>query len=72
MKDYEKDWTCSMHLEVRNTYKNLVRKLEGTRPFQSQRSRWKDNIKMDLRETGCDVVDSTLKIGLSCGLLCTP
>jgi hypothetical protein len=42
---------------VRNSHKSLVRKPEGMRPLGSPRSRWKDNIKMDLKETGCEGVD---------------
>ena len=38
----------------RNAYRVLVGKLEGKRPLGSPRRRWEDNIKMDLRELGCD------------------
>jgi hypothetical protein len=31
-----------------------VRNPEGKRPLGKPRSRWVDNIKMDLRGTGCD------------------
>jgi hypothetical protein len=34
----------------RNSYRILVRKLEGKRPLGRPRRRWKDNIKMDLRD----------------------
>jgi hypothetical protein len=30
---------------------------EGKRPLGRQRRRWVDNIKMDLREIGCDGMD---------------
>jgi hypothetical protein len=40
--------------EKRNTYKILVGKPEGKRPFGRPRRRWVDNIKMDLREVGWD------------------
>jgi hypothetical protein len=43
--------------EKRNAYKILVGKPEGKRPIGRPRSRWEDNIKMDLREIGCDGVD---------------
>jgi hypothetical protein len=36
--------------ETRNIYKILVRKPEGKRPLGRPRSRWVDNIKMDVRE----------------------
>jgi hypothetical protein len=37
---------------MRNVYKMLARKLEG-RP----RNRWKDNIRMDIREIGWEGAD---------------
>jgi hypothetical protein len=36
--------------EKRNTYRILVGKPEGRRPLGRRRSRWMENIKMDLRE----------------------
>jgi hypothetical protein len=39
--------------DKRNAYRILVRKPERMR----QRHRWVDNIKMDLREIGWDVMD---------------
>jgi hypothetical protein len=38
-------------------YRILVGKSEGKRPLGRQRHRWVDNIKMDLREIGCDGMD---------------
>jgi hypothetical protein len=32
----------------------LVGRPEGKRPLERPRSRWEDNIKMDLREVGID------------------
>jgi hypothetical protein len=43
--------------EKRNAYKILVGKPEGKRPLGRPRRRWVDNIKMDLREIGCDDMD---------------
>jgi hypothetical protein len=43
--------------EKRNVYRLLVGKPEGKRPLGRQRRRWIDNIKMDLLETGLNVVD---------------
>ena len=40
--------------QFRNAYKVLVGKPEGKRPLGRPRRRWEDNIKMDLREVGCD------------------
>ena len=35
----------------------LVGKPEGRRPLGIPRCRWEDNIKMDLHEVGCGLVD---------------
>jgi hypothetical protein len=43
--------------EVRGAYSILVGRPEGRRPLERPRRRWKDNIKMDLREIGCGDVD---------------
>ena len=41
--------------QSRNAYvRNLVGKPEGKRHLERPRRRWEDNIKMDLREVGCD------------------
>jgi hypothetical protein len=40
--------------ENRNAYRILVGKPEGKRPLGRRRCRWAGNIKMDLREIGCD------------------
>jgi hypothetical protein len=38
--------------EVRRAHRILVGRPEGRRPLGRPRHRWKDNIKMDLREIG--------------------
>jgi len=38
-------------------YRVLVRKHEGKRPLGRPRLKWEINIKMDLQEVGCGVVD---------------
>jgi hypothetical protein len=43
--------------EKRNVYRLLVGKPEEKRPPGRPRRRWIDNIKMDLLETGLNVVD---------------
>jgi len=43
--------------EGRGVYRVLVGKPEGKRPLGRPRSRWEDNIKMDLLEVGCGVMD---------------
>ena len=40
--------------QSRNAYRVLVGKPEGKRPLGRPRRRWEDNIKMYLREVGCD------------------
>jgi len=35
----------------------LAGKLEGKRPLGRPRSRWEDNVKMDLQEVGCGGMD---------------
>ena len=41
----------------RNACRVLVGKPEGNRPLGRPRCRWEDNVKMDLREVGCDTGD---------------
>ena len=43
--------------ERRGVYRVLVGKPEGKRPFERLRRRWKNNIKMNLQEVGCGVMD---------------
>jgi hypothetical protein len=40
--------------EGRGVYRVLVGRPKGKRPLGRPRSRWEDNIKMDLREIGLD------------------
>ena len=40
--------------QSRNAHRVLVGKPEGKRPLGRPRRRWEDNIKMNLREVGCD------------------
>ena len=44
-------------MEQSNAHGVLVGKPEGKRPSGRLRRRWEDNIKMDLREMGCDLRD---------------
>jgi len=39
-------------VEKRGVYRGLVGKPEGKRPPGRSRQRWKDNMKLDLQETG--------------------
>jgi hypothetical protein len=43
---------CSTQEEKRNAYRILVGNPEGKRQLGRSRRRWKDNIRMDLREIG--------------------
>jgi hypothetical protein len=43
--------------EERGAYRVLVGKPEGKRPMGRPRRRWEDNIKMDLQEVRCGVLD---------------
>jgi hypothetical protein len=43
--------------EIRDGYKILVRKPEGKRPLGRPRHKWEDNIRMDFRDIGWEVVD---------------
>ena len=43
--------------EKRGVYRVLVGRLEDNRPFGRPRRRREDNIKMDLQEVGCGVMD---------------
>jgi hypothetical protein len=42
--------------EGRGVYRVLVGKPEEMRPMRRPRRRWEDNIRMDLREVGCECV----------------
>jgi len=44
-------------VERRGVYRVLVEKPEGKRPLGRRRSRWEDNIKMDLQKIGCGGMD---------------
>jgi hypothetical protein len=39
--------------EGRDAYRVLLGKPQRSRPLERPRSRWEDNIRMDLREVGC-------------------
>jgi len=43
--------TCSAHGKIKNADRRLVGKRKGKRKFGGHRRRWKDNSKIDLKET---------------------
>ena len=43
--------------EMRDIYRVLVGKAERKGQLRRPRNRWKDDIKMDLQEVGCGVMD---------------
>jgi hypothetical protein len=43
--------------EGRGLYRVLMEKPEGNRPLGIPRRRWEDNIKMELQEVGCTVME---------------
>ena len=43
--------------EERGVYRVLVEKPEGKRQLGRPRRRWLDNIRMDLKEVGCEYMD---------------
>jgi hypothetical protein len=43
--------------EGRGVYRVLEGKPGGKRPLERPRRRWENNIKMDLQELGCGIMD---------------
>jgi hypothetical protein len=53
--------------EKKNAHRILVEKAEGKRPLGRLRSRWVENIKLELRKVGYDGMVWTGSIGLRIG-----
>jgi hypothetical protein len=49
------DWTCKAHGTDEKCIHNLIRKLKVKIQFGSSMNRLKDNVKFNLKETGCEV-----------------
>jgi hypothetical protein len=49
--------TCRKYGEKRGLYRFLVGKPEEKRPLGRPRSRWEDNVEMDLQEVECGDMD---------------
>jgi hypothetical protein len=47
----------TIYLFTVGSCRGLVEKPEGNRQLGRTRRRWEDNIKMDLKEMGCEVLD---------------
>jgi len=68
-KEDEMGWACSTHGAMRNMYKMLVQNTEEKRLLRRPSSRWKNNVRLDLKKqcgkmwTGC----AWLRIGNSGG-----
>jgi len=48
---------CSAYGREERLYRIFVGKPKGKRPLGRPRCRWEDNIKLDLQEVGCGVMD---------------
>jgi hypothetical protein len=46
-----------MHEAMRNSYKTLVGRPQRKRSFGRHRHRWENNIKMDVKEIVCEVMN---------------
>ena len=59
IKSRRMNWTghVARMAERRGVYGVSVGKPEGKRPLGRPRRRWEDNIKMDLQEVGCEVMN---------------
>jgi hypothetical protein len=57
IEEDEMGGACSTDARDENAYNILVGKPEEKRPLGRCRHRWEDNIRMDLREIGWEVVD---------------
>jgi hypothetical protein len=57
MKADEIKGTCSTHVKMRNQYIILVGKSEGNRAFTKTSDISEDNIKIDLKDLGCEGAD---------------
>jgi cell wall assembly regulator SMI1 len=57
MDEYDIGGNVALMGELRDSYKILVGKPEGKRPLGRPRRRWKDNVRMDLREMRSESVD---------------
>jgi len=50
-------WECSTYEKEESFMQGLVGKSEGKKPLARPRSRWENNIKIDLQEVGCGGMD---------------
>ena len=57
IKSRKMRWAGHLARMGRGVYRVLVRKTEGKRPLGRPKHRWNSNIKMDLKEVGCEGMD---------------
>jgi hypothetical protein len=57
IKSMSMRWTVARMAETINACNILVGKPEGNRHLDKPKHRWEGNIRMDLREIGCEGVD---------------
>jgi len=57
IEENEMDEVCSTYDGRRTVYRVLVGKYVGKRPLETPRRRWENNIKTNLQEVGCGVVE---------------
>jgi hypothetical protein len=57
--------TCTKHERNKKCIQN-IRKLEGKRPFRRPRSKWEDNIRMDIKRNIFEGVDWINPVAGSC------
>jgi hypothetical protein len=53
MNNSEMGWTCGTFVREERCIRGLEGKAKDKRQLGSPRSRWEDNIKIDLQDTGC-------------------
>jgi len=60
--------SCAGHVarmgDWRGAYRVLVRRLDRKRPFGRPRSKWEDNIKIDLQEVRWEELSGLLWLGI--------
>jgi hypothetical protein len=58
--------TCGTHGGGKKGNHNLFPEPEGKRPLERRRRRWEDNIKTDLKGTGCECANTAMDTLVPC------